>query len=127
MPITRRHLLAGAAAAACAAMPAAAAIEAQGFDLDRFIEVAVAETDRLHPYTAAWSQAVKQAWLSIGPVDEEFAELYPEEYRTLQASDCSKAHPGMVDLFSEGARIRIPRMPTYADVQFYDSSARASV
>jgi hypothetical protein len=120
--LTRRHLLAGAAAtAACAAMPAAVAIEAHGFDLDRFIEVAVAETGRLQPYTVAWTQAVKQAWqLSMGPVGEDFAELYPEEYRILQTEDCSKAHPGMVDLFSEGARNRIPREPADADVLYYD-------
>ncbi|MCC8961639.1 hypothetical protein H8A95_04710 [Bradyrhizobium sp. Pear76] len=47
--ITRRNLLAGAAAsAACAAMPTAA-IAKQGLDLDRFLEVVIAETERLHP------------------------------------------------------------------------------
>lgn len=48
--MNRRQLLAGAAAtAACAAMPVAAIAE-QGFDLGRFLEVAVAETNRLHPH-----------------------------------------------------------------------------
>jgi hypothetical protein len=56
--LTRRHLLAGAAAtAACAAMPAAA-IGEQVFDLDKFLQVAVAETERLHPGTGAVDIAI---------------------------------------------------------------------
>ena len=50
MSLTRRQILAGSAAtAACAAMPAAVIAE-RGFDVDRFINVAVAETERLHPH-----------------------------------------------------------------------------
>jgi hypothetical protein len=116
--LTRRHLLAGAAAtAACAAMPAAAAIAAQAPDGEpitpEFLEEAQIEAS--HRISLAWSQAVKQAWeLSMGPVDEEFAELYAEEYRTLQTDDCSKAHAALVALFSEDARNRMPqRFPSF--------------
>ena len=112
--LTRRHLLAGATAAvAVAAMPAAAAAIAEhGFDASpittEFLDGAQVEASRR--ISAAWAQAVQQAWeLSMGPVDEEFAELYPEEYRTLQTEDCSKAHAALVALFSEEACNRMPK------------------
>ena len=47
--LTRRHLLAGAAATAAVAALPAVAIAEQGFDLDRFLAFVVAETERLHP------------------------------------------------------------------------------
>ena len=61
--ISRRHLLAGAAAtAACADMPAIEAVE--------MAPVLEPITFPSHSTTMAWSQALKQAWeLSIGPVD----------------------------------------------------------
>ncbi len=108
MSINRRQILAGAAAtAAVAAMPVVAigAVEAapSGF-------VSKIAEERALGLTIAWSQAMKQAWeQSMGPVDEMFAELYPEEYRILQDYDCSKASPGMVALFEDGARERMPR------------------
>jgi hypothetical protein len=89
--ITRRHLLAGAAAtAACAAMPAAAIAE-QGFDLDRFLEVAVAETERLHQgvnsalaetdsFIEALSEAKRLSQLVLGDTPiTDLAFLYDED------------------------------------------------
>jgi hypothetical protein len=48
--LSRRHILAGAAAtAAAAALPAVAVADVARFDVERFIAVVVAETERLHP------------------------------------------------------------------------------
>ena len=61
--LTRRHVLAGAAATvAAAALPAVAvaevAVNAQ-FDVERFITFAVAETERLHPGINAPARVVQ--------------------------------------------------------------------
>jgi hypothetical protein len=66
--LTRRQLLAGAAATvAVAAMPAAVIAE-QGFDLDRFIDVAVAETGALHPGTGSMMSAAQYRYeLALAP------------------------------------------------------------
>ena len=75
--ITRRHLFAGAAAtAACAAIRAATAIEAKGFDLDRFLEVAVAETKRLHPGVEVLTFHTPGVWTNVAGFSCEDARVW---------------------------------------------------
>lgn len=136
MSISRRQILAGAAAtAAVAAMPAVV-IGAGEATPSGFISK-IAE-ERALGLTIAWSQALKQAWeLSIGPVDEIFADLFPAEFWMLQEHDCSKASPALTALFKasqaltalfeDGARERMPRAPTHADILSYDANAMECV
>jgi hypothetical protein len=86
MTITRRQILAGAATtAAVAAMPAAVIAE-QGFDLGRFLEVAVAETNRLHPrldFVESLKEARRLSQLALGDGPHEWVWLVDEDGRPL--------------------------------------------
>jgi hypothetical protein len=126
--LTRRHLLAGAAAtAACAAMPAAAIAE-QGMDVDRFLDFAVAEAKRLHPgvgqmmsaaearYNLAWAQAVRSAWLgSGGHTDDIFRQLFPAQAAILDAAGNPDGEPSQSALALLFADIADASMPVTVD------------
>jgi hypothetical protein len=108
--LSRRHVIAGAAATvAAAALPAVAVAEAVGDDLDigEFFEAANAEAHRRR--SVAWAQAVRNAWLRYeGPIDHSFRTLFPYEMEILETENCERESP-LVAMFEEAAEEVMPQ------------------